>query len=56
VRDLLSHGSLEYEADDVSILTGSQEGYYMWVCFELKKENEKVLRTLYIEMIFKFYN
>nr|ABK95896.1 unknown [Populus trichocarpa] len=31
VRDLLSHGSLEYEADDVSILSGSQEGYYMWI-------------------------
>ncbi|KAG6737489.1 hypothetical protein POTOM_059013 [Populus tomentosa] len=31
VRDLLSNGSLEYEADDVSILTGSQEGYYMWI-------------------------
>ncbi|CAK7341331.1 unnamed protein product [Dovyalis caffra] len=31
VRDLLKSSSLDYKADEVSILTGYQEGSYMWI-------------------------
>ncbi|CAK7340751.1 unnamed protein product [Dovyalis caffra] len=40
VRDLIANSSsLKYEADAVSILTGSQEGSYMWIAINYLLEN-----------------